>query len=69
MRKAVHWIPAVLVVVLGTNNGGLDMMTKSLWTLLPIEINGVDSFLDDIAVTMEKKCKKDDLRLSVRLIR
>lgn len=22
MRKAVHWIPAVLVVVLGTNNGG-----------------------------------------------
>ena len=42
MRKAVHWIPVVLVVVLGTNNGGLDMMTKCLWTLLPIEINGVD---------------------------
>lgn len=49
--------------------GGLDMMTKSLWTLLPIEINGVDSFLDDIAVAMEKNCKKDDLRLSVRPIR
>lgn len=56
----------MLVVVLGTNNGGLDMMMKSLWTLHPIEINGMDSLLDDIVVTMEKKCKKDDLRLWVR---
>lgn len=36
---------------------------KHLWTLHPIEINRMDSLLEDIVVTMEKKCKKDDLRL------